>query len=65
MEAPLNARGWVLQVRVLAQRVIHFGKDQLYFECHELDACETQSTRATKIKVVPMAATGRSLKWQF
>lgn len=40
-EAPLNARGWVFEERVMAKRILHFGKDQLFFECHELDACET------------------------
>lgn len=34
--APLIQRGWVLQERVLAPRVIHFGKKQLFWECHEL-----------------------------
>lgn len=40
-EAPLLQRGWVVQERFLAQRVIHFSQDQLYWECPELDACET------------------------
>jgi hypothetical protein len=38
--AALNQRGWVLQERVLARRILHFCGDQLFFECHELDACE-------------------------
>lgn len=38
--APLIQRGWVLQERTLAPRVIHFGKNQLFWECHELDSCE-------------------------
>ncbi|KAK8255547.1 heterokaryon incompatibility protein-domain-containing protein [Phyllosticta capitalensis] len=28
-------RGWILQERLLAPRVIHFGKDQLFWECNE------------------------------
>jgi hypothetical protein len=40
-DAPLNRRGWVIQERLLAPRVLHFGKEQLFWECHELDACET------------------------
>ena len=38
--APLNQRGWVVQERLLAKRVLHFGKEQLFWECRELDACE-------------------------
>lgn len=39
--APLNRRAWVVQERLLARRVLHFGRTQLLWECHELDACET------------------------
>jgi len=39
-QAPLNQRGWVLQERVLAKRIVHFGRDQVFFECSQLDACE-------------------------
>lgn len=39
-EAPLNSRGWVFQERLLARRVLHFGQDQLYFECQQKNACE-------------------------
>jgi hypothetical protein len=34
--APLIQRAWFLQERILAPRVIHFGKNQLLWECHEL-----------------------------
>jgi Heterokaryon incompatibility protein (HET) len=34
--APLHQRAWVVQERTLAPRVIHFGKTQLFWECHEL-----------------------------
>jgi hypothetical protein len=39
-DAPVNTRGWVLQERVLAPRVLHFGFDQLLWECCELSASE-------------------------
>jgi hypothetical protein len=29
----LNSRGWCLQERILSRRVIHFTKEQLYWEC--------------------------------
>ncbi|KAK4119844.1 HET-domain-containing protein, partial [Parathielavia appendiculata] len=42
--AVLNTRGWVLQERCLSPRIIHFGSDQLYWECLELQACEAFPT---------------------
>lgn len=37
---PVNTRSWVMQERFLAPCVLHFGTDQLYWECQELHACE-------------------------
>ena len=39
--APLNNRAWIVQERLLARRVLHFGENQLYWECNQKDACET------------------------
>ncbi|GKT68609.1 heterokaryon incompatibility protein [Colletotrichum tofieldiae] len=39
-QCPLNTRGWVLQERLLAPRVLHFAKDQLFWECREHVAAE-------------------------
>lgn len=39
-KAPLNQRAWVLQERLLAPRVLHFCESQLFWECHEREACE-------------------------
>ena len=39
--APLNRRAWVVQERFLSRRNLHFGSRGIYFECHELEACET------------------------
>lgn len=39
--APLNRRAWVVQERLLARRVLHFGSRSLFFECCEHEACET------------------------
>lgn len=38
--APLNQRAWVLQERLLAPRTLYFGKNQLFWECRKLHACE-------------------------
>ncbi|KAI7778647.1 hypothetical protein LA080_001880 [Diaporthe eres] len=40
-EKPLHKRGWVFQERKLAQRIIHFTKDQVFWECWSLEASET------------------------
>lgn len=39
-KAPLNKRAWVIQERFLSPRKLHFGRDQLLWECHQLQACE-------------------------
>lgn len=38
---PLNYRGWVFQERMLSPRILYFGREQLFWECGELEACET------------------------
>ncbi|OCL09822.1 hypothetical protein AOQ84DRAFT_266890, partial [Glonium stellatum] len=38
--APLNSRGWVLQERLLSPRTIHLCREQVFWECSELAACE-------------------------
>jgi hypothetical protein len=38
--AHLNRRAWVVQERLLAPRVLHFGEKQLFWECCEMDAAE-------------------------
>ena len=37
----LNQRAWVFQERLLAPRILHYARGQLFWECLELDACET------------------------
>jgi hypothetical protein len=31
----LANRGWILQERILSRRILHFGKDQMFWECAE------------------------------
>ncbi|KAJ9150096.1 Chromosome transmission fidelity protein [Coniochaeta hoffmannii] len=38
---PLFTRGWVLQERLLAPRVLHFGPEELSWECRESSACQS------------------------
>ncbi|KAF3063750.1 putative heterokaryon incompatibility protein [Daldinia childiae] len=39
-EAPLNGRGWCMQERLLAKRVLHFGNEQMSWECLTDFKCE-------------------------
>jgi hypothetical protein len=39
-EGPLNKRGWVFQERTLAPRIVHFTKNQVFWECHSHEASE-------------------------
>lgn len=39
-QAPLIKRAWVLQERLLAPRVLHFGQNELLWECCEMEASE-------------------------
>lgn len=39
-KAQLNTRAWVTQERFLSRRTIHFGKNQMYWECGEGIYCE-------------------------
>ena len=40
MDEPLIRRAWVVQERLLAPRVLHFGSRQLFWECSGCDASE-------------------------
>lgn len=39
-QAPVNQRGWVLQERVMAPRVLHFCSNQIAWECSEFQDAE-------------------------
>lgn len=39
-EGPLNKRGWVFQERRIAPRVVHFTRNQVFWECPNLEASE-------------------------
>lgn len=38
--SPLGKRAWVIQERYLAQRMVHFGYDQVFWECREVKSCQ-------------------------
>lgn len=39
-DAPLSCRGWVVQEHRLSPRTLHFGTEQLFWECCQQTACE-------------------------
>jgi len=41
LDAPLNKRGWVLQERILARRIIHFCRREIFWECCEKTVSES------------------------
>jgi hypothetical protein len=47
--APLSTRGWVVQERFLAPRIIHFTENQVYWECLESMSCEADPTGGLQI----------------
>ena len=40
-ESPLSKRAWALQERLLSPRVLHFGENQMHWECNDSSACES------------------------
>jgi hypothetical protein len=40
-DEPLNKRAWVLQERLLSRRVLHFSREQIYWECRDFSASES------------------------
>ncbi|KAI8633248.1 HET-domain-containing protein [Xylariaceae sp. FL1651] len=62
--APLNKRGWVLQERLLAPRILHFGRKQLFWECNEGILCERFPTRLPLVIQNAMTATFPSLRFR-
>jgi hypothetical protein len=45
LDAPLNKRGWVLQERILAPRIIHFCRREVFWECCEKTVSESFPAR--------------------
>ena len=43
IKSPLASRAWVVQERLLARRVVHFAKSQLFWECAEMRTSEAST----------------------
>lgn len=46
-EGPVVRRGWIIQERLLAPRVLHFGRRQLFWECNSAGGCESKPSWAS------------------
>ncbi|KAI0549033.1 heterokaryon incompatibility protein-domain-containing protein [Xylaria curta] len=64
-KAPLTKRGWVFQERLLAPRVVHFGPEQLLWECASLDACEAFPQGIPEIVKTPRDTGFKRLDFLF
>jgi hypothetical protein len=60
LAGPLLSRGWVLQERIMAKRMLHFGQQQLYWECNEHDCCEIYPSGVPELWTRP--TSGRFFK---
>lgn len=51
VNASLNRRAWVVQERLLARRVLHFGRNQVTWECRERKAAESYPSGCTEVVI--------------
>ncbi|KAK4167790.1 heterokaryon incompatibility protein-domain-containing protein [Cladorrhinum sp. PSN259] len=61
IQGPLSARGWTLQERELAPRVLHYTTDQVLFECRTSTASETSPSLQPKTILDDNSCTTHSI----
>ena len=42
-QSPINTRAWILQERALSPRILHYGKEQTFWECRSFELSEDGS----------------------
>ncbi|KAK4102458.1 hypothetical protein N658DRAFT_552544 [Parathielavia hyrcaniae] len=52
---PVFSRGWILQERFLSPRILHFGPEELSFECLEMSTCQCTPSFSPLPPVQPQA----------
>lgn len=57
---PTLSRGWIFQERFLSRRFLHFGPEELFWECLEESAC--QCTLESTVPIVQTKASGDQQK---
>ncbi|CAM1504533.1 Fc.00g021240.m01.CDS01 [Cosmosporella sp. VM-42] len=60
--APLFSRAWTFQERLVAPRVVFFGKRELVWECFESQSCECRIRRTLTNTPSPDMTAGKTLK---
>ncbi|KAK8185768.1 heterokaryon incompatibility protein-domain-containing protein [Phyllosticta citribraziliensis] len=63
-EGPITCRGWILQERLLAPRVVHFGRKQLFWECMTSMCSETFPANLLDFSWDPPISSGRRHTWK-
>jgi len=48
LKGPLSKRAWTLQERLLSRRILHFGRDQLHWECQKTIRSEDFDTTSNR-----------------
>lgn len=61
-QAPLNRRAWVMQERHLSRRIVHYTKQQVFWECHETLVSELPPFQLPSEHVLDPERTIRGLK---
>lgn len=61
--APLSRRGWVVQERFLARRLVHFTRNQIYWECLECTHCEAEPK--TKLLALDRERVNQTGNWNY
>lgn len=62
-QAPLHRQAWVLQERLLARRVLHFGERQLMWEWHEHAAADIYSSGIKEVSPLVQRAHFKDLDY--
>ena len=55
--SPVYKRAWILQERLLSPRSLYFGKDQIFWACGEMEACEAFPSGANYVPTRPLNIT--------
>lgn len=64
-EGPLNKRGWVFQERALSPRIVHFTKNQVFWECLKTEGSEVLPQGIGKLRELRRytMGSGMSSSW--
>jgi hypothetical protein len=54
---PLRHRAWCFQEHLLSHRILHFGKEEMFFECEQSYTCECGSQEA-EFSIIPCVKLG-------